>query len=326
MNHPHPWLTEMNTALRLSVCVFSALILTTSNNLCAAPLIIAHRGASGERPEHTLSAYKLALEQGADYIEPDLRSTKDGVLIALHDTSLNRTTDVAAHSEFAARAKYDRTGAKIWSPGDFTLAEIKSLRNRQGTKGRPNDFDGKEGIPTLLEIIELVQAWNREHHTRVGVIPELRGDADLFIEFAKKNGLATPEAPPVYLQSFEEDTLREVRRELGFPSALLSSQAPTLEQLPVIKASFDAVAVRKDACLKPDSAEWIKQAHHLGLKVIAWTFDDAKFDKTRFKSSVEEMQYAFRNGIDALFTDFPSSGVQARDSFNAHGNDAKTER
>jgi len=114
----------------------------------AKPFIIAHRGASGERPEHTLAAYRLALEEGADYIEPDLRLTKDGVFIALHDASLNRTTDVATRPEFAGRAKPDKKGAPSWSPGDSTLAEIRTLRCHQGTAGRPKEFDNQEGIPT----------------------------------------------------------------------------------------------------------------------------------------------------------------------------------
>jgi glycerophosphoryl diester phosphodiesterase len=117
------------------------------------PFIIAHRGASGERPEHTLGAYHLALAQGADYIEPDLRLTKDGVFIALHDSSLDRTTDVAAHPEFAHLAKLDKKGNKVWEPGDFLLSEIRALRTRQGTMGRPKDFDGQEEIPTLQEIL-----------------------------------------------------------------------------------------------------------------------------------------------------------------------------
>lgn len=281
----------------------------------ATPIVIAHRGASGERPEHTLAAYRLALEEGADYIEPDLRLTQDGIFIALHDGSLNRTTDIAAHPEFAGRARLDRKGGKFWPPGDFTLAEIRTLRCRQGTGGRPKDFDSKEGIPTLEEIVALVRTWNRDHKTRAGLMPELRGGAGEFVEFIRRNNLEEAGAPLIYLQSFEEGTLKKVRQQLKFPAALLLSNAPATGKLRELKASFDAIAVGKEACLQDNSAAWIEEAHGHGLKVIAWTFDDAKFDKARFKSSEEEMECAFRNGVDAIFTDFPASGVSAKRSF-----------
>lgn len=122
------------------------------------PWIFAHRGASGERPEHTMSAYRLALEQGADFIEPDLRISKDGAFIALHDATLNRTTDIAAHTEFADRAKVDKAGNPIWFPADFTLAELRTLKCRQGTGRRSKQYDGAEGIPTLAEVVTLVRA------------------------------------------------------------------------------------------------------------------------------------------------------------------------
>lgn len=299
--------------MKLVPLFFAMSLLTLS--MQAEPFIIAHRGASGTLPEHTIGAYRLALEQGADYIEPDLRLTKDGVFIALHDSSLNRTTDVVAHLEFAHLAKLDRNGNKVWEPGDFLLSEIRALRTRQGTTGRARDFDGKEGIPTLEEIISLVRTWNKEHNIRAGLMPELRGDADAFVQFVRSSSLESEEAPPVYLQSFEAGTLKRVREQLKFPAALLMSKAPAIESLPELKADFDAVAVIKDGCVNANSAEWIRVAHSIGLKVIAWTFDDAKFDKTRFHSSGEEIQFAFKNGVDAIFTDFPASGVEAKKAF-----------
>ncbi len=276
------------------------------------PWIFAHRGASGERPEHTLAAYRLAMEQGADFVEPDLRRTKDGVFIALHDTTLNRTTDVAAHAEFADRAKPDKTGAPAWAPADFTLAEIKTLRCRQGHPGRPEEFDGRESIPTLEEIVALVRDWNREHRANVGIVPELRGDAEAFIAFAREHKLGGAASPPVYLQSFEAATLRTAREALHFPAALLSSKRPEIEKVRALKGVFDSVAVGKAGCIAEDSKAWIAEVHALGLQVIAWTFDDAKFDKARFASSREEVELALRNGVDAFFTDFPASGVKAR--------------
>jgi glycerophosphoryl diester phosphodiesterase len=294
--------------MRLLVLVF----LMVANLSKADPFVIAHRGASGERPEHTLAAYRLALEQAADYIEPDLRSTKDGVFIALHDATLNRTTDVALRPEFAERAKLDKKGQKIWMPGDFLLSEIRLLKTKQGTQGRDGQFDGKEGIPTLEEVVNLVRGWNRTHNACVGLMPELRGDADAFIEFVRKHRLTEDNAVPVYLQSFEEGTLRKVREQVGLPAAILMGRSPSIEKLSNFKDSFTAVAVGKDDCLRPESKGWITEAHRLGLKVIAWTFDDGRFDRSRFQSSGDEMRSAFENGVDGVFTDFPATGVAAR--------------
>lgn len=276
------------------------------------PLIFAHRGASGERPEHTLGAYRLALEQGADFVEPDLRLTSDGVFIALHDDSLNRTTDVVAHAEFESRAKWNKKGQKVWLPGDFTLAEIRTLRCIQGTAGRPKEFDGREPIPTLEEIVDLVRAWNREKGARAGIVPELRGAPEAFVDFVRLHRLEEEGAPPVYLQSFDAETLRKVRKELHFPAALLSSKRPESKVLVAVSEFCTALAVGKAACISDDAADWIREAGTLGLKVVAWTFEDARFDRTRFASAQEEIEYALRNGVSAVFTDFPATGLRAR--------------
>jgi glycerophosphoryl diester phosphodiesterase len=278
------------------------------------PLIFAHRGACGQRPEHTLGAYRLALEQGADYVEPDLRLTSDGVFIALHDETLNRTTDVAGHPEFEPRAKLNKKGQKVWLPGDFTLAEIRTLRCVQGTAGRPKEFDGREPIPTLEEIVDLVRGWNREKGARVGIIPELRGAPEAFVAFVRSHRLEEPDAPPVYLQSFEAATLRKVRMELGFPAALLSSKRPDQRMLAEAGGFCTAVAVGKAACLAEDAADWIRQAASFGLNVVAWTFEDARFDRERFTSAQAELECAFRNGVSAVFTDFPATGLRAREA------------
>ena len=158
----------------------------------------------------------------------------------------------------------------------------------------------------------LVRAWNREHGARVGIVPELRGKAGAFIAFAREHHLTGAGDLPVYLQSFEAGTLRSVREALGLPGAILASARPELEQVRGFRGVFDAVAIGKAGCLKEDSKEWIASVHALGMKVIAWTFDDASFDRERFTSSAEEMEIAMRNGVDAVFTDFPASGVKAR--------------
>ena len=110
-----------------------------------APIVIGHRGASGYRPEHTLASYQLAIQMGADYIEPDLVMTSDGVLVARHEPMLGGTTDVASHAEFAAKrtTKFvDGVATTDWFASDFTLAEIKTLRAVQSRAGRDTSFDG----------------------------------------------------------------------------------------------------------------------------------------------------------------------------------------
>ena len=185
------------------------------------PIVIAHRGASGERPEHTIAAYELAIRQGADVIEPDLVPTKDGALVARHENEISETTDVADHPEFAAR-KATRTidGKELtgWFTEDFTLAELKTLRAKErlplmrpGNRG----YDGQETIPTFEEVIALA----KKH--RVAIYPETKHpsyfasigkgtDAPL-VAALQKAGWDSAEAP-VFIQSFEVKNLQRLKR------------------------------------------------------------------------------------------------------------------
>ena len=144
-------------------------------------LVIAHRGASGERPEHTIESYRLAIEEGADYIEPDLVMTRDGVLIARHENEIGGTTDVAQHPEFAARRRtqiIDDETMTGWFTEDFTIAEIRTLRARERLPElRPQNcaFDGRCTVPTFDEIMQLATDANR----RRGGSPAERGAAPL---------------------------------------------------------------------------------------------------------------------------------------------------
>ena len=191
-------------------------------------VVLAHRGASAVRPEHTLGGYQLAMELGADYIEPDLRRTKDGVFIALHDDSLNRTTDVAAKPEFAARARKDNKGRPYWFPADFTLAEIKTLRTKQANSRRSAQFDNKEAIPTLEEIVNLARAYRVKTGRIVGLIPELRGDADAFVTFVREHGLEEPaRGVPLYLQSFNLGDLKKALPQLRTTTLCSERQSDT---------------------------------------------------------------------------------------------------
>src|SRR5262245_45413326 len=141
------------------------------------PLIVGHRGATGYLPEHTLASYELAILRGADFIEPDLVSTKDGVLIARHEVNIVETTDVASHPEFASRFKsktIDGFTDHGWFADDFTLAEIKTLRAKQRLAFRPQEFNTFYRIPTFDEVIELAQDWSRRTGRTIGVYPETK--------------------------------------------------------------------------------------------------------------------------------------------------------
>ena len=281
-------------------------------------LVFAHRGACGERPEHTLASYRLAMEQGADYIEPDLRLTKDGVLVALHDATLNRTTDVADHPEFADRSTPDKkNGRPLWWIKDFTLAELKTLRTRQSIGRRPRDYDGQETVPTLSEVARLVHAFNREHGTRIGLTPELREGADRFVEWlageGEELGVGSP-ALPLHLQSFDLGTMIRVRAATAVPCVWLVSRRPTPEKLAEIGGQIDGLSLSKTALFENDPAGYCRALHDRGYCVVCWTFADDGFDRKRFTSPREELDAALAAGVDAFFTDFPASGVAARDA------------
>jgi glycerophosphoryl diester phosphodiesterase len=188
-----------------------------------APLVIGHRGASGYLPEHTLEAYKLAIEQGADFIEPDLVATKDGVLIARHEPNITNTTDVSTRPEFAARKskrKVDGADEEGWFASDFTLAEIKTLRAKQPAAERDQSHNGKFSIPTLEEIIALAKDQSAKMGRTVGIYPETKhptyhNDLKLSLEDRLLNVLAkhgyTQKTSPVIIQSFEVANLKYLR-------------------------------------------------------------------------------------------------------------------
>ena len=187
------------------------------------PLVIAHRGASGHRPEHTLEAYRLAVEMGADFIEPDLVSTKDGVLIARHENEIGATTDVAEQFADRKRTKtIDGQSITGWFTEDFTLAEIKTLRARERLAFRSHAYDGQFEIPTFDEVIALAQQLGARRTGR----RHLPGDEapDLFPQHPAAARGAAPRVArqkhgwnrrdsPVFIQSFEPGNLRELRKK-----------------------------------------------------------------------------------------------------------------
>jgi glycerophosphoryl diester phosphodiesterase len=195
-----------------------------------SPLVIGHRGASGFVPEHTLQSYRLAIKLGADYVEPDLVATKDGVLIARHEPFIGDenpdtldSTNVADHSEFDSRLTtkvLDGVSTTGYFASDFTLAEIKTLGAKQTRGGRPTEFDGQFKVPTLQEVIDLVKRESRKRGRKIGIYPETKHptfhktivglplEARL-VKVLKKNGLNSRNSR-VFIQSFEQSNLKEL--------------------------------------------------------------------------------------------------------------------
>lgn len=300
-------------------------------------IVIAHRGASGERPEHTLASYRLAIEQGADYIEPDLVMTRDGVLIARHENEIGGTTDVAAQPRFAARRRSQFVDGEMmtgWFTEDFTLAEIKTLRARERLPElRPQNcaYDGRLEVPTFDEILELAAAANRERGSapRVGVYPETKHPAHFralglplerpLLEALERHGLGAP-GSPVFIQSFDPSNLRMLRGMTALPLVQLLEHA--LGDLAEVAGYADAIGIAKALA----TADGVREAHRCRLAVHAWTFrleNEFLPEDLRVGSSpaghgrlAEEIARYLAIGIDGFFTDFPAIGVRVRDQKN----------
>ncbi|MGL4437225.1 MAG: glycerophosphodiester phosphodiesterase, partial [Giesbergeria sp.] len=187
------------------------------------PLVLGHRGASGYLPDHTLEGYKKAIELGADFVEPDLVATKDGVLIARHEPNITGTTDVAQRAEFAARKTkkvVDGVTEEGWFASDFTLAEIKTLRAIQPLAERDQSHNGKYQIPTLEEVLDLAKSEGTRVGRTIGVYPETKHPTyhvnlglkleDRLLAVLSKYGY-TSKASPVIVQSFEVSNLKYLR-------------------------------------------------------------------------------------------------------------------
>jgi glycerophosphoryl diester phosphodiesterase len=332
------------------------------------PIVIGHRGASGYRPEHTLAAYQLAIDMGADYIEPDLVSTKDGVLVARHENEISGTTDVAMHPEFASRRVtkvIDGVNVTGWFTEDFTLAEIKRLRTRERLPDlRPanTQFDGMFEIPTLEEVIQLVQGQSPGRGPDVGIYPETKHPTyfdsiglsmeeplvALLARYGYKNA-----NDRVFIQSFEVANLKDLNEMTKVPLVQLADATGrpfdfalagdprtyrdmvTPAGLAEIAAYADGLGPNKALLIPRDSnnrllapTTVVQDAHAQGLEVHPWTFrSENSFLPVDFQignpgdptflrqhgDAIAEDRLFLSLGIDGFFTDFPDTGVAARD-------------
>ena len=274
--------------------------------LMAAPpdsvLVIAHRGASGHRPEHTLAAYALAVEQGADVVEPDLVRTRDGVLVARHENEISGTTDVARRPAFADRRTtkaVDGVEVTGWFVEDFSLAEIKTLRAVERLPDlRPQSaaFDGRFEVPTFAEVLALADSLGRERGRPVGVYPEAKHPS-----YFRAIGLPLEEPlvralhaagyrsadDPAWVQSFEVGALRRLRALTDLRLVLLAAPASgpfdrpgvtyasllTPAGLAEVATYADAIGPSKALVLDADLAPTplVADAHAAGLAVHVWT-------------------------------------------------------
>jgi len=273
-----------------------------------APLVIAHRGASGYRPEHTLESYRVAIRLGADYVEPDLVSTSDGVLVARHENEISGTTDVAAHPEFVARRTtkiVDGVSVTGWFTEDFTLRELRTLRAIERLPSvRPQNtvFDGRFEVPTLQEIIDLVVSEERRLGRSIGIYPETKHPTyfasiglpleEPLVGTLYRNDLGEATSA-VLIQSFETANLRKLHtmtdvrliqlldsvghpfddnqhsyRDLAGPAGLAS----IAEYAYGIGADKDLIVPRTGADGLLAATSLVTDAHRAGLVVHAWTF------------------------------------------------------
>ncbi len=299
-------------------------------------LVIAHRGASGKRPEHTLESYRLAIEEGADYIEPDLVMTRDGVLVARHENEIGGTTDVAQHPEFAMRHRTQNIDGEAmtgWFTEDFTLAEIKTLRARERLPLlRPQNcaFDGRFAVPTFDEILQLATDANRQRAggPKIGVYPETKhplhfariglSQEQAVLDTLRRHEYGA-EGNPVFIQSFEAENLRQLRGMTRLPLVQLLEHE--LGDLKEIATYADGIGIAKALA----SAEGVRAAQAANLKVHVWTFraensflpDDLRSgDSPAAHGDLDaEIQRFLCRGIDGFFVDYPAIGVRVRDAY-----------
>jgi len=277
----------------------------------------------------------LAIAQGADYIEPDLVMTRDGVLIARHENEIGGTTDVASHPEFADRYRTQTIDGELssgWFTEDFTLAEIKTLRARERLpelRSRNTVFDGLYAVPTFDEIMELAADTNLERPgvAPIGVYPETKHPAHFtalglalelpVLRVLDRHGYGEP-GSPVFIQSFDPGNLRLLRGLTRLPLVQLLEHA--LGDLPETADYADAIGIYKPLA----TAAGVRAAHEAGLKVHVWTFraeneflpEDLRIgdEPGAHGRLAEEIERYLALGIDGFFTDFPAVGAQVRDA------------
>lgn len=307
------------------------------------PWVIGHRGASGLRPEHTRAAYELAIEQGADFIEPDLVPTRDGVLIARHENEISGTTDVADRPEFADRHTVKAIeGRQVtgWFTEDFALAELKTLRARERMPlVRPASaaFDGQFELVTLAEIVALATERSAALGRPVGIVAELKHAAyfaetdlrfeDTLLPLIKGHRLGREH--PFFVEAFDAAILQRLRPETDVRLVQLADREVTPHWLATIASHADAIGPEKGLIVPrgPDGGSLpptslVEDAHAAGMLIFAWTFRSENLflptelrrgeDARAHGDAAAEYRMFYDLGVDAVFSDFPEEAAAAR--------------
>jgi glycerophosphoryl diester phosphodiesterase len=317
------------------------------------PVIVGHRGAPSYRPEHTTGSYELAIEQGADLIEPDVVVSKDGVLVARHENELSHSTDIATRPEFAHLRTTKQVGEKVvtgWFAEDLTLAELRTLRAVERLPQlRPlnGSYDGRWGILTFGEVVEIARRSSTGSRT-VRVLAELKEPswsasiglpmAELVADELRHLGAATADGT-VVVQSFDRPALRALRADLGEDGPEVFQLVGNAERYDAtvtpsglrevstyaqgIAPSRDRILLRDDGQALTGISDLVAQAHSAGLRVVPWTLraENAFLPRhLRRGSDVRacgdlqgEARMLFALGVDGLITDSPDLAVRARD-------------
>jgi glycerophosphoryl diester phosphodiesterase len=318
-----------------------------------SPLVIGHRGACGHRPEHTLASYEVAIDFGADYIEPDLVMTKDGVLMARHENEISGTTDVAEKfPERKTTKKVDGESVTGWFIEDFTLKEMKTLKARERLAFRNHSFDGKFEIPTFKEILDFVKQQSILKKRPIGVYPETKHPTyfqsiglpleEAMIKELESHGL-NKKGALVFIQSFEMGNLKKLKKLTKLPLIYLIDDAEktpfdhvvsgdkrTYADMVQPKALKEISSVvygiglykrfivptnDKGDLLPPTTL--IQDAHAVGLKVHPFTFrNEVQYLHKDYQGDPQKEYLQFYElGVDGVFSDFAGQAVLARETF-----------
>lgn len=340
------------------IALFALVSLLIPSVVQAKPLVIAHRGASGYLPDHTLESYQLAMEMGADFIEVDLVSSKDGRLLARHEPNIISTSDVAKHAAFHSRKTQkvvDGRSEEGYFAEDFTWEELKTIKAVQPLASRNQSFNGKFNIPLLEDVLQLIREYESKSGKRVGIYIETKHPTyframDLALEERLIEILEVQkftDTDRVFIQSFEVGNLKDVLHPL------LKKKSLKIPLIQLIGGNGDRPfdyekAGRKEtyadlttaAALKSSVGKYaagigpwkgtqgieklIENAHAAKLLVHPYTFrNETKSLAPSYQSPAEEYQAFFRFGVDGVFTDFSDTAVLQRNLFWLKNKDKK---
>jgi glycerophosphoryl diester phosphodiesterase len=338
---------------KIVIVVLQFIVAFSAHAQFKSPLVLAHRGASGYRPEHTLEAYKLAIEMGADFVEPDLVMTKDKVLMARHENEISGTTDVATKfPERKTTKTVDGESITGWFIEDFTLKEIKTLLAKERLEFRDQSYNGKFEVPTFAEVLKLVQSESKSRNRKIGVYPELKhpsyfASVKLPLEKAlvkdlKAHGLNKKDAA-VYIQSFEMGVLTKLKKLTPLPlifliddpnkvpyDFVLSGKKTTYrellkpESLKKLSKTVSGIGPYKRYIVPVNEKQeklaptnLVNDAHEAGLLVHAYTFrSDERYLLKEYKNDPQaEYLEFYKLGVDGVFSDFTDHAVQAKETF-----------